>query len=156
MSSFKSLSEKGMLWKVAVALVFATILAVTLVGCGSSDSSTKKASDNSNNPTESVPIVTDTSKKEVKYLAQVNGTYFTQGTSHGIAYKGGTEGGKAILTGLGDEKDLYQSLVDCGFNAGNNLTEADMNVTTGDGKTIEGDQLEITIEWDGQIGRAHV
>ncbi len=149
MTSFKKIAEKGTLLKVAIAFAFAGLLAVTLVGCGSGDS-TKKASDNSNNPTDSVPIVVDTNKKEVKYLAQVNGIYFTENTRHGIVYKGGSNGDKSVLTGLGDEKDFYQALIDCGFNAGNNLTADDMADGSGEGKTIEGDKLEITIEWDGQ------
>lgn len=150
MTSIKKMTGKGTLWKVAAALAFACLLAVTLVGCASSGDSNKKASDNSNNPTDSVPIVVDTAKKEVKYLAQVNGIYFTENTRHGIVYKGGSNGDKSVLTGLGDEKDFYQAMIDCGFNAGNNLTADDMADGSGEGKTIEGDKLEVTIEWDGQ------
>ena len=154
----KSASKTSTFWKVALAVVFASIMAVTLVGCGSSDSGSSSSTSSSSSstksskemPTESNPIVVDKENKEVRYLAQVNGIYFTENTRHGIVYKGGSNGDKSVLTGLGDEKEFYQAMIDCGFKAGNNLTADDMSATAGEGKTIEGDKLEVTIEWDGQ------
>ena len=151
----KSVSKTSMFWKIALAVVFASIMAVTLVGCGSSDSGSSSSSSTSSKsskemPTQSNPIVVDKDNKEVRYLAQVNGIYFTEDTRHGIVYKGGSNGDKSVLTGLGDEKEFYQAMIDCGFKAGNNLTADDMADGSGEGKTIEGDKLEVTIEWDGQ------
>ena len=158
-----SVSKSMSFWKIAIAFVVASIIAVTLVGCGSSTSSSTASPDNGGAgtsgssegptkemPTQSNPIVVDKENKEVRYLAQVNGIYFTEDTRHGIVYKGGSNGDKSVLTGLGDEKEFYQAMIDCGFKAGNNLTADDMADGSGEGKTIEGDKLEVTIEWDGQ------
>ncbi len=152
-------ASSASIMKFVVASMLALVMALAFAGCssGSSNSSSSNtsstsssSSSNTANPTESNPIVVNKDKKEVKYLAEVNGIYFTENTRHGIVYKGGSNGDKSVLTGLGDEKEFYQAMIDCGFKAGNNLTADDMSATSGEGKTIEGDKLEVTIEWDGQ------
>ena len=57
---------------------------------------------------------------------------------------------KAVLQGLADEKEFYQALLDIGAKAGDNLTAEDMKAGPDNGKSVEGDKLDITIEWDGQ------
>ncbi|WP_271711922.1 YdjY domain-containing protein [Hugonella massiliensis] len=122
-------------------------------GSGSSAASSSSAQESagaSADPTEGNPIVVDAAAGEVRYLAEVNAVYFTQGTRHGVVYQGGSNGEKAILRGLGDEKEFYQALVDAGFTPGNNLTAEDMKAPAGQGKSVEGDKLDVTLKWDGQ------
>lgn len=141
----------GTFVKVAVAVACAALLAIALYGCGSnSSSSSTSTASNVEMPTESKPIVVDKDKKEVRYLAEVNDIYFTEKTRHGIVYKGGSNGDKSVLTGLGDEKEFHQALLDIGLTPGNNLTADDMSAGVGQGKFIEGDKLYITIQWDGK------
>lgn len=116
----------------------------------SSSSATQSAATGTADPTEDNPIVTDADAGEVRYLAEVNAVYFTQGTRHGVVYQGGSNGEKAILRGLGDEKEFYQALVDAGFTPGNNLTAEDMKAAAGQGKSVDGDKLDVTVKWDGQ------
>ncbi|WP_197682069.1 YdjY domain-containing protein [Phoenicibacter congonensis] len=147
-------SKTAMSWiKLAVVAACAALLAFALVGCGSS-SSDQKSDDTKKEsvemPTESKPIVVDKEKKEIRYLAEVNDIYFTENTRHAIVYKGGSNGDKSVLTGLGDEKEFYQDMMDLGFTPGNNLTAADMSAAPGEGKSIEGDKLDVTIQWDGK------
>lgn len=59
-------------------------------------------------------MTVDKDKKEIVMLCEVNGTYFTEPTRHGIVYKGGSNGEKAVLRGLADEKEFYQALLDIG------------------------------------------
>lgn len=147
--------------KVALAVACALALGFGLAGCASSSSSsstsststTKTAADEVADPTTSNPITYDKDKKIVKYLAEVNGIYFTENTRHAIVYEGGSNGDKSVLKGLGDEKEFYQIMMDCGFTPGNNLTADDMSATEGKGKSIEGDKLKITIKWDGQADK---
>lgn len=142
--------------KIAISLFLALALGLGLAGCASnsgtsnSNSNSSSSTEKANNPTESNPIVVDKDKKEVKYLAEVNGIYFTENTRHGIVFKDGSNGDKSVLRGLGDEKEFYKAMVDLGFNEGNNLTANDMSAPEGQGKSIEGQKLDITIEWDGQ------
>jgi hypothetical protein len=108
-----------------------------------------KATEGLGDPTTDNPIVVDKEAGVVRYLAEVNAVYFTQGTRHGVVYTGGSNGEKAILRGLGDEKEFYQALVDAGFAPGNNLTAEDMKAAAGQGKSVEGDKLNVTVKWDG-------
>ena len=150
-------------WAVAASVVVAVLLAVALAGCASntagssssssssnSSSSTSSSSSACEDPTTSKPITYDKESKTVKYLAEMNATYLTEDTRHGIVYEGGSNGDKSVLKGLGDEKEFYNIMMECGYTPGNNLTADDMSATTGNGKTIEGDKLNVTIEWEGQ------
>lgn len=92
-----------------------------------------------------VPVVIDAEKKEVIVEAEVNGKYFNSPTRHGVVFKGGSNGDKAVLRGLCDEREFYQALIDIGAVAGNNLSLEDMKL----GKTVEGQKLDVFVKWDG-------
>ena len=95
-----------------------------------------------------VPVIIDADKKEVVVEAEVNGKYFNSPTRHGVVFKGGSNGDKAVLRGLCDEREFYQALIDIGAEPGNNLTFEDMKL----GKTVEGQKLDVFVTWDG-LGR---
>lgn len=92
-----------------------------------------------------VPVIIDSEKKEVIVEAEVNGKYFNSPTRHGVVFKGGSNGDKAVLRGLCDEREFYQALIDIGAVPGNNLTFDDMKL----GKTVEGQKLNVFVKWDG-------
>ena len=98
---------------------------------------------------EDAPIYVDEDNQAVYYLCEVNGKYFDQPTRHGIVYKGGSNGEKAVLRGLGDEKEFYNALAGFGWQGGENLTIQDNKAKPGEGKSIEGDKLNCTVYWDG-------
>ena len=95
-----------------------------------------------------VPVIIDAEKKEVIVEAEVNGKYFNSPTRHGVVFEGGSNGDKAVLRGLCDEREFYQALIDIGAEPGNNLTVEDMKL----GKTVEGQKLDVFVTWDG-LGR---
>lgn len=161
------LSRRSFVKGLGVIGAAAAVSALPLSGCASNDETAEPADDTASSdkatepadstastgiadPTEDNPITVDAENKEVRYLAEVNAVYFTELTRHGIVYAGGSNGEKAVLRGLGDEKEFYQALMDCGFEAGNNLTAEDMKAAEGEGKSIEGDPLKVTVKWDGQ------
>ncbi|MBS4026042.1 MAG: rhodanese-like domain-containing protein [Clostridia bacterium] len=87
----------------------------------------------------------DKEKGEVRIKAKVNGKYFETATRHGIAFEGGSNGAKAVLAGLGSEKMFHDLLIELGSMPGNNL-EAKPEFK---GQSIEGDSLNVTINWEG-------
>lgn len=132
----------------SMALVFA-------VGCASSETEeaateepAAEATEGIADPTPENPIVV--ADGEVRYLAEVNEVYFTESTRHGVVFADGSNGEKSILRGLGDEEEFYHALIEAGFVAGDNLTAEDMKAPEGEGKSVEGDKLDVTVKWDGQ------
>lgn len=149
-----SLDRRGFL-KVMGGVMAASAL-LPLAGCGdggqggdSTASSDGGVKTDTHGLSEDAPMVVDKDAGAIYYLAQVNGEYFTMPTRHGIVYKAGSNGEKAVLRGLGDEKELYKAMDGLGWAHGDNLTAEDMKAAPGEGKAIEGDQLDITIAWDG-------
>lgn len=124
------------------ALTVAAGIAFALAACGGTETSTEDV--------KKEVLLVDQEKKEVTMLCEVNGTYFTEPTRHGIVFEGGSNGEKAVLRGLADEKEFYQALLDIGGVAGNNLTGQDMKAEAGQGKAVAGDKLDVFIQWDGQ------
>lgn len=88
----------------------------------------------------------DKVNKVISMQCEVNGTYFTQPTRHGVVFKDGSNGEKSVLRGLHSEKEFYEAMMELGCRPGNNLT-AD---TMAKGGIIEGDKVRVTILWDGQ------
>lgn len=90
------------------------------------------------------PIKVDKEAGTVTVLSKVNGKYLEEGTRHAVVYEGGKFGSKSIFTGLGDQIDFYNGLIEVGAVAGNNMlkdTAAETNV--------EGDSIVTTFTWDG-------
>lgn len=93
-----------------------------------------------------VPVVIDKDNKEVIIEATVNGKYFnTPSRHHGIVFKGGKYGDRAVLVGLADEREFYQALKDIGCVEGTNLTMEDMKLS----KAVKGEPLDVFVTWDG-------
>lgn len=92
-------------------------------------------------------------KKEVPSVvvnAEVNGKYFTEPTRHGVVFKDGSNGEKAILRSLDDQKTFYDALVKLGATPGNNVKLTDMAADKDHGVAVDGDKLDVYIKWDGQ------
>lgn len=93
-----------------------------------------------------VPVVIDNDNKEVIIEATVNGKYFnTPSRHHGIVFKGGKYGDRAVLVGLADEREFYQALKDIGCVEGTNLTMEDMKLS----KAVKGEPLDVFVTWEG-------
>lgn len=121
----------------------------TATAATSSSSEIATAGATLEDPTPENPIIVDKANGEIRYLAFVNGTYFTEDTRHGVVFEGGSNGDKSVTTGYGDEKEFYQACIDMGWVAGDNLTKD--NMAGGDAaSTVEGEKLDVTIRWDGQ------
>lgn len=126
-------------------LALSSILLTSLVACGAPSESTETTEE----PASQEVMVVDKDKKEVTMLAEVNGKYFTESTRHGVVFKDGSNGEKSVLRGLADEKEFYHALIDIGAKAGDNLTGEDMKAGPTDGKSVEGDKLNVFVTWDG-------
>lgn len=132
-----------MKFKKLAALGLTAVLALSMVACNGTNAGSSDA------PAAETMIV-DKDKKEITMLAEVNGTYFTEPTRHGVVFKDGSNGEKAVLRGLADEKEFYQGLLDIGASAGDNLTADDMKAKGDAGKSVEGDKLNVFVKWEGQ------
>lgn len=135
-----------------VACLSATLL---LAACSSGGTETSKnenksesngseASAEINGVSVEKPIKVDKEAGTVTVLSKVNGKYLEEGTRHAVVYEGGKFGSKSIFTGLGDQIDFYNGLIEIGATAGNNMfkdTAAETNV--------EGDAIETTFTWEG-------
>ena len=127
--------------KKLAAIIAAATMVCSLAACGGKSNTVEsKAQETEAEETMTV----DKDKKEIVMLCEVNGTYFTEPTRHGIVYKGGSNGEKAVLRGLADEKEFYQALLDIGAKAGDNLTAADMKAGPDNGKSLN---VQKTIPW---------
>lgn len=124
------------------ALVLALVLLFALAACGGKAASVASTA-------AVYETVVDKAAGTVTIPCEVNGKYFTESTRHGIVYAGGSNGEKAVLRGLTDEKAFYEALIEIGAVAGNNLTMDDMAAAgSAEGKPVEGDAMEVTVKWD--------
>lgn len=90
------------------------------------------------------PIKVDAKAHSVSILAEVNGKYFVQTTRHGVVFKEGKFGDKAVFMGLVDPKTFHEALISAGFKAGNNMTMANKEKTH-----VQGDPFDISVTWKG-------
>jgi hypothetical protein len=93
------------------------------------------------------PLKVDMKERSVSVLARVNGKYLVQPTRHGVVFKEGKNGDKAIFAALADPKTFYESLVKLGFKPGNNMTWDNKEKTF-----VEGDLLEVSVTWKARRG----
>lgn len=142
--------------------IFSLILSSALIlgllavaGCG--QKTTEKSSSGSEQGTqetantESVegltnenPIKVDKENGTVTFLAAVNGKYTVETTRHGAVFKDGKNGEKAIFKAFAETQSLYDGLMEIGAKAGNNMTLENKDKTN-----VAGDELEVTVTWDG-------
>lgn len=141
-----------------IIIILYLLSAFMFSSCGSkqSEESNNSASENSQLTNSmgsvilrdegAVPVVIDNDNKEVIIEATVNGKYFnTPSRHHGIVFKGGKYGDRAVLVGLADEREFYQALKDIGCVEGTNLTMEDMKLS----KAVKGEPLDVFVTWDG-------
>ncbi|NPV92771.1 MAG: hypothetical protein HPY50_18550 [Firmicutes bacterium] len=130
----------------SVVLVVVISLSLILVaGCGTNttNTNTTEKSISLNGLTKESPIKVDKAANTVTYLAQVNGKFLNEPTRHGSVYVGGSNGAKSIFTGLVDAEKFYNSLIEAGFQPGNNMTFDNMEKTN-----VAGDTFDVTVTWD--------
>ena len=139
--------RKNMKLRKMTAIFAAAAMVFSLAACGAKDTA---SDDGTKKDTEAETMIVDKENKEITMLCEVNGTYFTEPTRHGIVYAEGSNGEKAVLRGLADEKEFYQALLDIGATAGDNLTYEDMKAGPDNGKAVEGDKLNVFVKWEGQ------
>lgn len=86
-------------------------------------------------------LTVDKANKVVKVQAEVNAKYFTESTRHGVVFKDGTNGEKAVLRALANPIDFYNALITIGATPGNNMKNK--------GDKVQGSKLNVTVSWDG-------
>lgn len=132
--------------------IILVVFAIVIASCSKTSRNTEELTNSMGSSilrdSGAVPVIIDAEKKEVIVEAEVNGKYFNSPTRHGVVFEGGSNGDKAVLRGLCDEREFYQALIDIGAEPGNNLTVEDMKL----GKTVEGQKLDVFVTWDG-LGR---
>lgn len=132
--------------------IILVVFAIIIASCSKTSQNTEELTNSMGSSilrdSGAVPVIIDAEKKEVIVEAEVNGKYFNSPTRHGVVFEGGSNGDKAVLRGLCDEREFYQALIDIGAEPGNNLTVEDMKL----GKTVEGQKLDVFVTWDG-LGR---
>ena len=131
--------NKKMIWSVATIVVIAAGFAMW--------NGSKKSGDD-----PGLPMEVNKDRAEIIMPAEVNAKYFTEPTRHGVVYAKGSNGEKSVLRGLSNEKVFYQALLDIGAAAGNNLTAEDMKAGPDNGRSVEGDKLDVFVTWEGSNG----
>ena len=99
-----------------------------------------------------LPMQINKAAKEIVMPAEVNGKYFTEPTRHGVVFVTGSNGEKSVLRGLSNEKEFHDALLSIGAKAGNNLTGEDMKAGPTNGKSVQGDKLNVFVKWEGSNG----
>lgn len=89
------------------------------------------------------PLVVDAAAGEIRVYARVNGKYFYLPTRHGMNYRRGTIGNKALFRAWANPVDVHQALLSLGAHPGHNL-----DATTG-GQTVAGAELAVSVTWPG-------
>ena len=90
------------------------------------------------------PLKVDAKERSVSVLAQVNGKYLVQPTRHGVVFKEGSNGSKAVFAALAEPKPFYDALLKLGLKPGNNMTMDNKEKTF-----VEGDPLDVSVTWKG-------
>jgi len=128
--------------KKLTVLMLALIAALTLSAC--STPTANPAEPTKAGVSAEKPFLIDEAAKTIKIYATVNGKYLKEPTRHGLNYKEGKNGPKALFQTPGKETDVYDALIKLGARPGDNL-----KVETAKGQTVEGQPLLVTVTWDG-------
>lgn len=132
-------------------LLFGVVLAVALAGGFSLLQNTAEAG-LFKKSAEGLPVEINKAAKEIIMPAEVNGKYFTEPTRHGVVFLTGSNGEKAVLRGLSDEKQFHDALLAIGAKPGNNIKLDDMKAGPNNGKSVEGSKLDVFVKWEGSKG----
>jgi len=115
-----------------------------------SAASESAASELAATPTEAElnTLIVDKDAKTISIWGQINGKYLTEPTHHFECNKDGKNGEKAVMRAWVKPAELYDALISLGAKPGDNLTVGD----DAKGKFIEGDKIEVTLDWNGSNG----
>lgn len=122
-----------------MSIVVSVIFVASISGCGAQ----------SITDTGSNELVVNKNNKEIVMKAEVNGKYLTESTRHGVVFKDGSNGEKAVLRGLSSEKEFYDALVQIGAKPGNNVKMEHMKADATHGTAVEGSKLNVFVTWEG-------
>jgi ferredoxin/predicted small secreted protein len=132
------------------------VLALSLAGCSSSstggaeDLSAFYASSEADLSQET-PIYVDKEKNEVKVWATVNGKYLVEPTRHGMNWTEGAYGDQSVLKAHANPLAFNEALMELGgtpaVDKGGDASE--QFEETPEGKFIKGDQVNVSVSWDG-------
>ena len=116
----------------------------------SESTSASAASELPATPTEAElnTLIVDEQAKTISIWGQINGKYLTEPTHHFECNKDGKNGEKAVMRAWVKPADLHAALVSLGAKPGDNLTVGD----DAKGKFIEGDKIDVTLDWNGSNG----
>jgi len=89
------------------------------------------------------PLVLDQESGTIRIYARVNGKYLHLPTRHGMNYRGGRIGDKALFRAWANPVDFHKALLELGAEPGQNL-----DGSTG-GEVVQGDDLTIRVDWEG-------
>lgn len=89
------------------------------------------------------PLVVDKDAGTVRVYARVNGKYLYLPTRHGMNYRDGRIGDKALFRAWANPIDFRQALVAIGADPGQNL-----DGSTG-GQIVDGAPMAISVDWRG-------
>jgi hypothetical protein len=143
--------------KLLKLIIIAMLAMFVLSACGSKADTDKKEvstkTDKKNQPvvTKENPIFVDKENKVVKVYATVNGKYLVTPTRHGLNWIEGKYGNQSVLNAYANPLKFNEALMEIGATpavdkGGDMSKEFEMK----DGKKyILGDQLKVTVTWDG-------
>jgi len=135
--------------KYVVRLVSAVVASVAVVLAAHSVSGPAEAVFASAGYSKSGPvnsdnaIVLDQDSETIRVHARVNGKYLYLPTRHGMNYRAGRIGDKALFRAWANPVDFDKALLELGAEPGQNL-----DGSTG-GEVIQGDDLTIRVDWEG-------
>jgi hypothetical protein len=96
-----------------------------------------------------LPVEVNAEKHEVVMQAEVNGKYFDTPTRHGVVYRAGSNGEKAVFRALSSEKEFHEALAKIGAVPGNNVKMDDMKAGPDNGVSAKGSKLNVFVTWEG-------
>lgn len=148
--------ERGITMKkrlIALMMMLAMVLCLAACGGGDTEPAEAEPEETAAEETEEAEapsaapedIVVDEEAGTVTITAQINGTFFDQSTMHGIVFKEGGAGDKAMMAAYCDSQDFYDAMIRAGGTPGNTTGEK-----LEDGEYADGQKVDVSFVWDGQ------
>ena len=155
---------KNKRWIEGIAFIVVLLAAgLILGGCAPPATSTPEAIPTVLLPTSNNPIVIDIEAKEIRIAARVQAKYYNEPTWHGVVWKDGKAGKRAIFQAYISDRVFHEALVFLGAEPADNLKLPgypeikDPGKLWGDyqkipeyaGQYVQGPELEVFVTWKG-------
>lgn len=132
-----------------LTIIFCAVIAFSLVACGNTAPAEEEGQE-----TDPLALVNIEDNGDVSFHCTVNGDWLTGNeagnvtTRHFIVAEDGFNNGKSVLNGLAPARDIYEAMIDAGFEAG---TRNEEEFKLENGETLsEGEKINISLTWEGQ------